>query len=222
MPAPAKAYLQTEKGTRIDCQFNPAELSISKSNSWQAKGGKGKNTPRLKFQEGQSGTMSMSLTLDTTHDGSPVTRHTQALLELMEVDPDLAGSSKKSNSARPPWVRFHWGDLHSFKAIVDRLQIKFTYFSSSGSPLRAKVDVTLKQYEDERAWGPQNPTSGTPTPHRIHTVQPGETLDRIAATHYGDANRWRLIAGTNTVIDPLVLPPGLALVIPELTGVPRG
>lgn len=222
MTAPAKAYLQTEQGSRIDCLFNPAELTISKSNSWQAKGGKGANTPRLKFQEGQSGSMSMALVLDTTHDGSPVTRHTNALLDLMRVDPDLAGSNKKSNSARPPWVRFHWGDMHSFKAILEQLKITFTYFSSTGTPLRAKADITLKQYEDEGAWGPQNPTSGTPTPHRVHSVQPGETLDRIAAVRYGDPTHWRLIASANGVIDPLGLRPGEALMIPELEGVRRG
>lgn len=221
MSAPVKAYLQTEQGVRIACLFNPAELTISKSNSWQQKGGKGRNTPRLRFQEGQPGSLSMTLTLDTTHDGSPVTKHTNALLDLMRVDPGLAGSSTTSNSARPPWVTFHWGDLHSFKAIVEQLQVKFTYFASSGTPLRAKVDITLKQYEDEQAWGPQNPTSGTLEPHRIHTVVPGESLDRISYEHYGDPTRWRLIAAANGIIDPLAVPPGESLVIPERTGVRR-
>lgn len=222
MAAPVKAYLQTEKGDRIDCLFNPAELTISKSNSWREKGGKGTNTPRLKFQEGQSGSMTMTLTVDTTHDGSPVTRHTGALLDLLRVDPELAGSSTKSNSARPPWVRFHWGDFHSFKAIVERLQVKFTYFASSGTPLRATVDLTLKQYEDEQAWAPQNPTSGTPTPHRVHVLLPGETLDRIAAVHYGDPNRWQPIAQANRIVDPLALEPGRTLMVPEPQGVRRG
>jgi hypothetical protein len=222
MDQPAKAYLQTETGRRIDCLFNPAELTISKSNSWTPVKGKGRNTPQLRFQEGQSGSMTMSLTLDTTADGSDVTRHTNALLELMRVDTGLAGSDSQRNRARPPWVQFHWGDLHSFKAIVERLQIKFTYFASTGVPLRAKADLTLKQYEDEQAWGAQNPTSGTPLPHRLHHVRPGETLDRIASSHYGDPARWRLLAEANGVIDPLALRPGDTLVIPEPKGVRRG
>lgn len=222
MSGPVKAYLESEQGERIDCLFNPAELQLSKSNNWTATKAKGKNTPPLRFQEGQSGSLSMSLTLDTTDGGEPVTKHTNRLLALMRVDSDLAGSDSKRNRARPPWVRFHWGEFRSFKAVVEQLQLTFTYFSSTGVPLRAKADLTLKQYEDEQAWGPQNPTSGTPTPHRVHQVTGGETIDRIAARHYGDSTRWRLIADANGVIDPLRLRPGIALVIPEPEAVGRG
>jgi len=222
MSRPAKARLEPEQGPKIQCLFNPAELTIAKSNTWKAASSKGKNTPSLRFQEGQSGTLSMSLTLDTTDTGSPVTTHTNALMRLMRVDPGLAGADSQRNKSRPPWVRFHWGDFHSFKAIVEKLQIKFTYFSSEGVPLRAKADITLKQYEDEDAWAPQNPTSGTPIPHRIHQVQPGETLDRIAALRLGDPTRWRLVAEANGMVDPLNLRPGDAIVIPEANGVSRG
>ena len=66
------------------------------------------------------------------------------------------------------------------------LELTFEYFSSTGTPLRARALITLKQYQEDMAFGPQNPTSGTPRPHRVHRVQPGETLDRIAAMHLGD------------------------------------
>jgi len=219
---PEKAYLQTEQGDRIDCLFNPSELTITKSAQWSPTKGPGTNTPRLLFQQGQSGTLVMNLTLDTTDSGDPVTQYTSALLDLMRVDPDLTDSDTNNNSARPPWCEFHWGDFHSFKAVVESLQIRFTYFAGDGTPLRAQAAVTLKQYEDEEAWGAQNPTSGTPHPHAVHSVVPGETLDRIAAQHYGDPNRWRVLAGANGILDPLELRPGTALVVPDLRGVPRG
>jgi hypothetical protein len=222
MVAPVKAVLEPEAGDAIECLFNPAELKLSKSNTWTPSKAKGKNTPPLRFQEGKSGSLSMTLTLDTTDTGEPVTKHTSRLLALMRVDDSLPGSDRQSNRARPPWVRFRWGDFHSFKAVVEQLQVTFTYFAISGTPLRAKADVTLTQCEDEEAWAKQNPTSGTPAPHRVHHVVPGETLDRIAAVHFGDATRWRLIADANGVTDPLRLRPGDALVIPELGAVTRG
>ncbi|BCB76386.1 hypothetical protein Pflav_027960 [Phytohabitans flavus] len=43
--APVKAFLRTERGTRIDCLFNPAELTITKSNTWNASENKGGNAP---------------------------------------------------------------------------------------------------------------------------------------------------------------------------------
>jgi LysM repeat protein len=220
--APAKAFLKTEKGDTIKCLFNPAELTITKANTWDAAESKGRNAPELRFQSGQSGTLTLSLTLDTTDEGTDVTIHTNKLLDLMKVDSGLPGSDPQRNKARPPWVEFHWGDLHSFKAIVERLQIKFTYFASSGMPLRAKADLALKQYKDEGEQPLQNPTSYTPTLHTVHRVVHGETLDRIAATHYADATRWRLIAEANAVVDPLAVAPGTLLVIPEVPVRHRG
>jgi nucleoid-associated protein YgaU len=106
--------------------------------------------------------------------------------------------------------------------VVERLQVRFTFFASSGMPLRAKADLTLKQYEDEHERPLQNPTSYTPILHTVHRVVQGETLDRIAATHYADPTRWRLIADANHVVDPLALSAGALLVIPEIPVRRRG
>jgi hypothetical protein len=164
----------------------------------------------------------MSLMLDTTDRGSDVTEYTSKLLDLMKVDQSIAGADRQRNNARPPWVEFHWGQLHSFKAIVERLQIKFTYFASTGMPLRAKADMVLKQFNDEEFKPLQNPTSHTPTLHTVHRVVHGETLDRIAAHHYADPFNWRLIAAANDVIDPMDVKPGTLLAIPELPVRRRG
>lgn len=228
MNAPVKAYITTEVGDHIPCLFNPAELTIQKTSNWEAPKSKGKDTPKLRFQEGFSGQITLDLTMDTTTTEdptkamTPVTRHTDRLLGLMRVDLSLKGTHKTNNSGRPPWCQFHWGDFHSFKAVVASLSLKFTYFASDGTPLRAKATITLKQYEPDEPWESQNPTSITPSPHVVHHVLPGETLDRIAALRYGDPSRWRLIADANDVVDPLQVPPGTPLVLPELEAVRRG
>lgn len=212
---PVKAYLLSEKGDQIQCMFNPSELTISKSNGWQGGEAKGKDAPELRFQSGQSATLTLSLTFDSTADGKPVTEYTDKLLALMKVDSSLPGADKSRNKGRPPWVEFHWGGTKSFKAVVEKVQIKFTYFTSSGKPLRCKADLSLKQWKDEGDLPLQNPTSSTPTLHTVHQLRPGETLDRVAARHYGDATRWRQIAEANGILDPLLLPKGTHLAIPE-------
>ena len=211
-----KAFLQPEKGEKIPCLFNPTELSFSRANSWSAPEMPGKGVPTLNYTGAQSGSMSLRLFFDTTDDGNPVTTYTDQLLGLMEVDSSLPGTNENTNNARPPWVQFNWGSMHSFKAVVSSASVSFTYFSSQGTPLRATVDLTLTQYEDGKVFGPQNPTSGTPHPQRAHRVQPGETLDRIAAAHYGSATNWRAIAEVNGIEDPLALKAGRILAIPEL------
>jgi len=211
-----KAYLEVESGGRVDCMFNPTTFSFTSQNRWEPDQIPGKNTPTLRFAGGAGGTFSLSLVFDTTGAGTSVTTYTNKLLKLMDVDTGLPGYDATKNNGRPPWVKFHWGThLHSFKSVITSANVTFTYFSAEGLPLRANVELSLEQFEPDANWGPQNPTSGTPKPNRTHQVQVGDTLDRIAARYYGDPTKWRDIATVNGVGDPLDLPPGRLLAIPE-------
>lgn len=214
--APEKAFLEIEgSNERIPCLFNPSQLTVGRHNNWASDPMPGRGVSKLRFAGAQSGWMKVDLLFDTTADGSAVTKHTGKILNLMEIDTSLAGTNDATNNARPPYVTFHWGDLHSFKAVVGELELTFTYFSATGTPLRAELKLTLHQYEASQAFGPQNPTSGTPRPHRVHRVQPGETLDRISARYYGDSTQWRSIAAANGIEDPLALQPGSLLSVPR-------
>lgn len=210
-----KAFLEIEGGAQVPCLFNPETISVSRRNRWAADPMPGMGVPTLRYAGAESGWMRLELFFDTTDDGSAVTKYTGKIMGLMEVNPDLPGSDESSNNARPPTVTFHWGDLHSFPAVVRDLDVTFTYFSSTGIPLRARLSLVLHQYEPSQAFGPQNPTSGTPRPHRVHRVQPGETLDRISARYYGDSTKWRLLAGANGIEDPLAVRPGSLLRVPR-------
>lgn len=55
------------------------------------------------------------------------------------------------------------------------------------------------------------------TSPRIHIVADNENLSTIAMLHYGDANKWRLIADANkdVIKDVNRLSPGMRLVIPR-------
>ena len=211
-----KAYLEVETGARIECMFNPAKFSFSQSNRWESDQIPGKATPQMRYAGGEGGSFNLSLVFDTTSDGKAVSTFTNKLLKLMDVDKTLPGFDETRSNGRPPWVKFHWGtSLHSFKAVVKSIEVGFTYFSSEGLPLRANVEMSLEQYEPDANWGPQNPTSGTPNPNRIHQVQVGDTLDRISGRYYGDPTQWRGIALANDLGDPLDLRPGRLLAIPE-------
>lgn len=222
MADPEKAFLEFEGGTRIPCMFNPDSLSITRTNNWGGDEGEDEGTPgrgvqTASYSGASSGTMKLKLVFDTTSDGGPVTKYTGELMARMEVDKNLPGTDETASNARPPTVTFHWGEyLHSWPAVITSLSVDFSYFSASGVPLRATVDMDLKQYEESDAFGPQNPTSGTPRPHRVHRVQPGETLDRISARYYGDSTKWRALAIANGVEDPLTVRPGSLLSVPRL------
>jgi hypothetical protein len=213
-----KAFLELETGARIPCLFNPAAITIGRSNNWAGAPMPGKGVNRLRYTGANSGWMKLELTFDTTSDGTPVSNYTGKIMGLFDLDTELPGTDETSNNARPSTLTFHWGDLHSFPAVLTNASLSFTYFSSTGVPLRATMSLELRQYEASQAFGPQNPTSGTPRPHRVHRVQPGETLDRISARYYGDSTRWRELAAANGVEDPLALRPGLLLSVPRRSG----
>lgn len=229
---PVKAYIEIEGGAKLPCHFNPTEISVTKGVTWSpAQQAVGTDAPKLTFQQGGSATYTISeLTFDTTGeagpggspvvssagDGASVAEYTKKLLNCLKVDPSKSDSGGTRASGRPPWVRFVWGtEIKSFKAVIENLTVRYTMFSPAGVPLRAKVGLTLKQFEPEDEWWKQNPTSGTPNPQKLHTVQPGETLDRIAVAELGAADRWRIIADANNITNPLALKPGTVLTIPD-------
>lgn len=211
-----KAYLKTETGDEIPLLFNPESLDFKKANSWTANDAAGLSAPSMVFSKGGPVTFSLKILFDTTDTGKPVSSHTDKLYELTLANPKLKGSKEDRNMGRPPWVQFHWGKLRSHKAVVESLDISFTYFASDGTPLRAECVLALKQYQDEKKIPPQNPTSGTPEPHQVRRLSPGEYLDSISEELYGSSNRWRSIAEANGITDPLDLRPGRTLVIPQL------
>lgn len=217
-----RAYLLTETGTQIPFQFNPAEITIVKRTTWQAKEAKGKNAPQQRFQSGQPATMNLSIVVDSTTSGAPVTTVTDQLLELVMVQSTGTAADQTAQAARPPLVTFVWG-ITSFRAVVEQLTIKYTLFARNGKPLRAKCDLSLKQFDDDEVLQQrQNPTSGTPHPHAVHHLRPGESLDRVAAQHYKDPTAWRRIAEANGIDDPTRLRGGTPLVMPELPWAGRG
>jgi hypothetical protein len=211
-----KAYLEVETGARISCLFNPTELQISVGSNWRDEPVPGQPGRELEFLGGQSGTMSLELFFDTTDKGQTVASHTNELIKLTKIDTSLPGYNEATNNGRPPWVKFHWGGFHSFRCVVSSLSVSFVYFAADGTPLRAKANLSLTQFEPDETWPAQNPTSGTPKPAASHQVQPGENLALIAARYYGDATKWRPIAAGNGIADPFRLRPGSILDIPRL------
>jgi nucleoid-associated protein YgaU len=106
--------------------------------------------------------------------------------------------------------------MWSFKAVVTNISQRFTLFKSDGTPVRATLDVTFQQVEDEGLYPPQNPTSGEGEGRKLRVVREGERIDWIATTEYGDPTLWRLIAEQNDLENPLKLEPGQVLAIPPL------
>lgn len=217
--AKAKIINLDSDGPPIECMFNPKEYNFTKQNSWTRDATAGANVPQLSFGGGQPATLQMQLFFDTYIDAQngraeDVRRkYTDAIWKLMMIDSTL--QDPKSTIGRPPKVRFQWGQSWSFNAVITNISQKFTLFLQDGTPVRATLDVTFQQIEDESLLPRQNPTSGGTGGERLWTVRDGDTLAWIAYKQYGDTRRWRAIADANRLQDVRQLTPGTILVIPN-------
>jgi len=147
--------------------------------------------------------------LGDTYDDDLDAREFIKRLELMtQPDKRNGGNDGKPD---PPKVRFQWGKLSLFAAVIKSLNVTYTLFHDNGWPARATVSLTLQEVKDplER----QNPTSGGEPGRRTHRVLAGETLDLIAFKELDDARHWRHLAEINNLSDPLALKPGQHLIV---------
>ena len=210
--APAKLTITNlSTNESKECQFNPKEFSISKSVSWSTDDASKKNVSHWSFGGGHPATLNVpELFFDTTSSGEDVrTKYTSFLLDLLTID-DSKTDEDGNALGEPPDCRFAWGTFLSFIAVVERVDLTYTFFLSDGTPVRAKAKLSLRQKRDEQEHSGQNPTTRSEA-RKTWIVHEGETLDWIAYQEYGSPAYWRHIAETNDLDNPRRLRAGQIL-----------
>ena len=193
-------------------QFNPKEVTITKSAKWERKPSKAaKNAPPVQFLGADPAKMTLEMFFDATaaRDGSVVVA-VESLLACCVPTKESLGHKNGS----PPIVVLHWGTTSSFPAVVSSVSAKFTLFSSDGTPIRAVCSVSLEEMPGEE-FRKQNPTSGSYDVHRIYRTVAGDSLASVAFAEYGDPTAWRPLAAFNAIDDPLRMPAGTVLLLPS-------
>lgn len=198
------------KRGEVPFQFNPKEVTITKSAKWErkpSKGSKKAGPPEFTGSEPAKMTLEMFFDATSSQDGS-VVKAIESLLACCVATEESAGQKKPS----PPLVVLHWGTMSSFPAFVTSVSAKLTLFSSDGTPIRAVCSVTLEEMPGEKFR--QNPTSGSYDVRRVHRTVAGDSLASVAYAEYGDPNSWRALAAFNAIDDPLRVPTGTVLLLP--------
>jgi len=190
----------------IPLKFNPTEYQIQKSNNFSEIPIPGLESPPLQFVRGGCEKLVAELLADTSDTHEDVReKYTTRLRNLMRINPDLHA---------PPIVRLIWDD-QVFKGVIDSLNITFVLFTPDGVPLRAKLNMTLKEYRPVEIQVKEIPTN-SPDVDKVHTLVRGETLADVSWKAYADPRLWREIARNNGIADPRHVEPGRTLSIPRL------
>jgi hypothetical protein len=192
-----------EGQSSFDVLFNPNQYSLDKANQIAEIGVPGLEAPILQYVHGNTRSLSMELFFDTYEEQTAVTAYTDKVYALLNINPDTHA---------PPICRIAWGKFQ-FRGVLDHVAGRFTLFLADGTPVRATLNVTFKEYIDVKVLVREQPTQSAD--HRkARTVKRGDRIDTIAAQEYGDPRKWRQIAEANELDDVLHLEPGSTLAIP--------
>lgn len=192
----------------IEAQYNPSELTLQKGAQIAEQNIPGLDSPLLQFIRGQTQKLSVELTLDdgSLPAGSSLSSLLESLYQLVKVQP-------KTHAA--PRVDVDWGMEFSFTGITESVQRKLTLFDRDGTPIRAIVSLTFREYRtlDEQL-SELNLQSSDHT--KVTVVTGGDRLDMIAFREYGDAAFWPQLARFNRIEDVRRIIPGTMLELPPL------
>ncbi len=198
--------LPLQTGDRIQVMFNPEEgYSLDSGNTFAEIGIPGLGTPPIQYVRGNSRSLRIELFFDTQEAGIDVRTRTRQITSLLDQDIETQA---------PPILLFSWGGFN-FKCVLESVEQRFTIFLSDGTPVRANLTVSFKEYETVDIEIRQGSFIGPPS---IRNVAEGETLSQIAGTFLGDSTAWREIAELNDIDNPLKLPPGSQLILPSVRG----
>jgi hypothetical protein len=131
----------SEVGTPVPVQFNPATMKLQISNSTEGGQSRGKQTRQ--FLGTSSTTLTVELVFDTADEGT--TRQPRSVRERTAmVEKFVLPKSKEKTKQAPPKVRFHWGPF-VLDGVIDSINIDIEHFAGDGTPLRAKVGLSIKE-----------------------------------------------------------------------------
>jgi nucleoid-associated protein YgaU len=200
----------------IKVLFNPTEYSLEKTNAYKTVPIPGIGSPLIQFVNGECDQLSLDLFLDDYTDPSgptsqlqkeeaPVAKRLRAISDLMEIDRDLHA---------PTPVRFQWGAMQ-FVAVIEKLGRKVTMFHPDGTPARATLSISFKEYKTLREQL-QDPRRESMDKSKRRVLVGNSQLWHIAAREYDSPKEWVRIAAANDLDDPREIKPGDWLLLPPV------
>jgi contractile injection system tube protein/LysM domain-containing protein len=197
--------IHPEGKAAFDVLFNPNQYGIDKANQIAEIGVPGLEAPILQYVHGNTRALTMELFFDTYEEQTDVTKYTDQVYQLLKIDP---------STHAPPICNIAWGKLQ-FRGVLDHVSGKFALFLADGTPVRATLSVTFKEFIDVKVLVREQPTQSAD--HcKTRVVKRGDRIDSLAGEEYGDSGNWRLIAEANGLDDPRHLRIGDRLAIPAI------
>ncbi len=206
---------------KIPVTFNPATYTVSRTVNYGGNQNDNntqlqqKNYPVLNYTGGNNDTLSLELMFNKyefQHYSNQVKYTSDDLSIIKEVKEIEALTLLKDSLHRPPLCKFVWSSF-SFEGYVTSFSANYTMFLDDGTPVRAKVNLTIQGAE---SGNDAKIPFQSPDRTKSRTLQEGQQLWEIAYEEYENPEMWREIAKANGIRNPLNIKSGMQLVIPAL------
>ncbi|HVK22972.1 MAG TPA: LysM peptidoglycan-binding domain-containing protein [Actinokineospora sp.] len=206
----------------VPFDFNPEKISIKRSATYTVK----PNTQSLHQPGGASGTITKQVQAPMISiskiilEGVTAKLRCDQLLRWMSPFSGIGsmGIAGATLETTLPVITFQWGPpmvAFMYQVRLVSVSINYVRFDFTGIPLRAEVDLSMREQPSMLASLPTNPTSGGLPGRRTHVVAAGESLQSIATAAYGRPGLWRRIAEVNRIQDPTRVRPGRTIYLPN-------
>ncbi len=205
-----------DKSEVIEVLYNPSEYTVEGNAKWQEQP-RNRKKPELQYTGSDIRKLSLDLFFDSYERKEDVRNYTSQLAQL------LIPSVDTGNGKRPPKLQISWGHadpdpstaLCPFVCVMETLKQQFVLFDNDGTPVRAKVTASFKEFRSTQEENQRNPPSNS-SPAQTYTVKEGDTLSSIAGQVWHDPSQWRRIASANEILNPRTLTPGQQLNLPAI------
>jgi hypothetical protein len=130
-----------EISPRFPVQFNPTSLKLQISTSMA--GGKTSGSQEREATGSSSTTLTLELVFDTSDEGSTNTPRS-VREKTAQIERFVFPKSQAAKSEKQPKIRFQWGSF-VIDGVVDSVNVDLDHFAANGTPLRAKVSLSIKE-----------------------------------------------------------------------------
>lgn len=188
--------------------LNPESYSQSLSIQYNEEQGQGTPDASIKYEKSPPSTLSFELVFDAT--GVVDSTRTDLVSEITKFK--KIAYDYNGNIHSPNYLKLIWGKALLYKCRLITMKINYTLFRPDGSPLRAKVNVDFKEF--------QNPTEAmednSPDMTHLHVVVAGDMLPALTYNVYQKEAHLLKVAEYNKLDTIMYLVPGSKLYFPPI------
>ncbi|MCA9735652.1 MAG: LysM peptidoglycan-binding domain-containing protein [Deferribacteres bacterium] len=193
----------------FEVMFNPASYNQKFDIEFEEAQGKGTSASEQKFKRIKPKEFSIEFQIDGTGAAAPKVDVAKKIDQFIKLTAKLNGEIHRTT-----FLKLSWGSLISY-CVLKTADITYNLFKPDGYPLRAKVNATFAEIQDDKKRAALE-NKNSPDLSHVRVVGEGDTLPLMAHRIYGDSKYYIDLARINNLTNFRKLQPGTQLYFPPI------